>query len=171
MAVSPVSSVDLGLCRGSDTKRSAWRDFKRSQDVWLVKLVMGMRLGSLVRTGPTDNWRTIKLGRTGCLTNGDRGSVAMATDHSMAGPDRSRDMLKNGMKMTGQWGQWQGRVQPRLPQESRTVRFWRLSPEEMKGWVPWLFALGSVQGEHHRGGWRVGKLGLFGFKQGGLESG
>lgn len=80
-------------------------------------------------------------------------------------------MLKNGMKMTGQWGRWQGQVRPRLPRESRPVRFWRPSPEEMKGSVPWLFALGSVQGKQRRGGWRVGTLGLFGFKQGGLESG
>lgn len=53
---------------------------------------MGMRSVSPLRTGPTDNWRTIKLVRTGCLANDDRGSIAMATDHRTAGPDRSRDM-------------------------------------------------------------------------------
>lgn len=59
---------------------------------------MGTRLVSLVRTGPTDNWSTIKLVRTGCLTIDDRGSVAMATDHSVAGQDRSRDTERSRME-------------------------------------------------------------------------
>lgn len=79
-------------------KSSAGRDCKRSHDGWVVKSVMGMRFVSLLRTGPTDNWRTIKLVRTGCLTNDDRSSVAMATDHRMAGPDRSRDMEGSRME-------------------------------------------------------------------------